>query len=119
MRRISRKRGCLITIKRICEISSTPHDVRPHDTRHCFTANACVVLVGDRLVGPYLLPFPMTSTKYRIFIEQVHPCLLQDLPQNVKCKMWFQLNGATLQSRLCVRQHLITVFGPRWIRRSA
>lgn len=89
--------------------------MRPHDTQHRFSVNNWAGLVSDLLIGLYLLPSPITSVKYLIFLEHFLPGLLQDVLQNVRRKMWFQDDGTHPHYVLCARQRLITAFGKRWI----
>lgn len=94
-----------------------PHGVRPHDAQHRFAVNVWAGLVGDCLVGPYLLPTPLTSANYLIFLEEVLPGLLQSVPHTVRRNLWFQHDGAPPHYGRCVRSHLNASFGQRWIGR--
>lgn len=73
-------------------------------------------MIGNSLVGPYLLPSFLTSANYLISFKHVLP----DLPcsQNARRNMWFQNDGKPLRYRRCVRTHLSVSFGQRWIQRS-
>jgi hypothetical protein len=41
-------------------------------------------------VVPYLLPDRLTARRYRDFLETVLPGPLEDVPQAVRQKLWFQ-----------------------------
>lgn len=94
-----------------------PQGMRPHAAQHRFSVNVWAGIVGDFLVGPYLLPAPLTSRDYLIFLQEMLPRLLDPVPQNIKRHMLFQHDGAPPHYGRCVRQHLNQAFGHRWIGR--
>lgn len=94
-----------------------PHGVRQHAAQHRFAINVWAGLVGDCLVGPYLLPSRMTTANYRIFLKHVLPGLLDDVPLSVRRNMWFQHDGAPAHFGLAVRRDLNRSFPQRWIGR--
>lgn len=94
-----------------------PHGIRPHAAQHRFSVNVWAGLVGDVLVGPYLLPSPLTSANYLIFFQEVLPTLLDTVPQHIRRHMWFQHDGAPPHYGRRVRAHLNHVFRHRWIGR--
>jgi hypothetical protein len=63
-------------------------------------------IVGDTVVGPYLLPNKLTAQQYREFIETVLPGLLEDEPLTVRNRLWFQHNGAPGHYRNDIQQWL-------------
>ncbi|GBL76259.1 hypothetical protein AVEN_234516-1 [Araneus ventricosus] len=55
-----------------------PHATRPRAAQSQFSVNVCADIVGDHLIGPYLLPFRLTGRNYLILLQQVLPHLLGD-----------------------------------------
>lgn len=51
------------------------------------------------------------------FLQNDLPGLLEDVPLDVRQRMWFLHDGAPPYFRLAVRQHLHNVYGLRWIGR--
>ena len=45
--------------------------IRPYAAKHRFSMNVWAGLVGNELAGPYLLPSPLTSENYLIFLQEV------------------------------------------------
>jgi len=69
------------------------------------------------LIGPYILPQRLTGANYLIFLQEVLPKLLEDVPLNLRRDMWFQHDGCPAHFSLAVRAYLTAVFGDRWIGR--
>ena len=63
------------------------HGIRPYAAQHRFSVNVWAGLVGDVVVGPYLLPSPLTSANYLIFLQEVLPTLLDTVPQHIRRHM--------------------------------
>ncbi|GFW09165.1 uncharacterized protein TNCV_2101191 [Trichonephila clavipes] len=70
-----------------------------------------------RSVGPYILPSRLADRTYNIFLQEVLPELLVDVPPSVHSRMWFQHDGAPAHFSRNVRNHLDTVYGQHWIGR--
>ena len=58
------------------------------------------------VIGPYLLPPNYTGNAYLNFLEHVLHELLEDVPQHVRQRMWFQHDGAPPHLTRAVRGHL-------------
>lgn len=84
---------------------------------HDFVINVWAGIVGDCLVGPYLLPSRLDAQKYLIFLEEVLPDLLKDVPFRIRRKMWFQHDDAIMHCAIPVREYLNQTFKDRWIGR--
>jgi hypothetical protein len=56
------------------------------------SVRACIV--GDIVVGPYVLPDRLNSQGYRDFMETILPGLFEDVPLAVRQRSWFQHDGA-------------------------
>lgn len=96
---------------------TNPHSTRPRAAQQRFTVNMWAGIVGDSLLGPYILPPRLDSDKYLVFLQEVLPELLTDVPAPVRRRMWFQQDGAPSHYGRCVRDHLDRTFPNRWIGR--
>ncbi|GBM14242.1 hypothetical protein AVEN_167324-1 [Araneus ventricosus] len=64
-------------------------------------------ILGDHLLGPYLLPDRLPNgSKYLDFLQHVLPDLLQRIETTVRQNMWFMYNGAPADFSIVVRNHL-------------
>ncbi len=79
--------------------------------------NVWAGIVNDFLIGPYLLPTRLNGESYLIFLEQVLPDMLNDVPIAIRNRMWFQHDGAPAHFSTDVRTYLNATFEARWIRR--
>ncbi|GFX08071.1 transposable element Tcb1 transposase [Trichonephila clavipes] len=96
---------------------NNPHSTRPRDMQQRFTVNVWVGIVGDSLLGPYILPPRLDSHKYLVFLQEVLPELLTDVSAPIRRRMWFQQDGAPSHYARHVREHLDRTFPNRWIGR--
>ncbi|GFV75807.1 uncharacterized protein TNCV_1757351 [Trichonephila clavipes] len=94
-----------------------PHGTITHVYQERFSNNVWVGIVHNNLVGPYILPSRLTGRTYNIFLQEVLPELLVDVPPSVRSRMWFQHDGDTAHFSRNVRNHLDTVYGQHWIGR--
>lgn len=94
-----------------------PRSTRPRAHQQRFGVNVWAGILGDRLIGPYILPFRLNGRTYRYFLEHVLPELLEDVSLNVRQRMYFQHDGAPAHFSIAVRNHLRATFGNRWIGR--
>lgn len=95
-----------------------PHEVHRFRYQHRFSVNVWAGIVGDSLIGPYLMPSPLNGQRYTLFLRDTLPLLLEDVPLGVRRRMWFQHDGAPAHNAVNARQHLNEVFGNRWIGRN-
>ncbi|GFV90698.1 uncharacterized protein TNCV_2224141 [Trichonephila clavipes] len=93
-----------------------PHGTITHAYQERFSINVWAGIVHNNLVGPYILPSRLTGT-YNIFLQEVLPELLVDVPLSVRNRMWFQHDGTPAHFSRNVRNHLDTVYGQHWIGR--
>ena len=82
-----------------------------------FGVNVLAGVLGDRLIGPYILPFRLSGQRYCNFMDYMLPELLEDVPLNVRQRMYFQHDGASAHFSISVRNHLRTTVGNRLIGR--
>lgn len=94
-----------------------PHGTRTHAYQERFAINVWAGIVHNCVVGPYLLPRRLTGHTYGIFLQEVLPELLVDVPPAVRTRMWFQHDGAPAHFSRNVRNHLDAVYGQQWIGR--
>lgn len=96
-----------------------PHETRSRAAQERFSVNVWAGILGDCLIGPYLLPERLTGGNYLIFLDQVLPQLLADahVPVGSRRQMWFQHDGAPAHYTNDVRLHLNARYGQRWIGR--
>lgn len=97
-------------------------DENPHaimETRHQvrFSLNIWVGILGDRLLGPVVLPNRLTGVAYLNFLQNTLGDLLDDIPLRLRQQMWFQHDGAPAHFSVDVREHLHRTFDQRWIGR--
>ena len=97
-------------------------DVNPHaivQSRHQqqFSINVWAGVVGDKLIGPHVLPGRLNGDGYRQFLENHLPSLLEDVPLDVRQRMWFLHDGAPPHFSLTARQFLNDIYPGRWIGR--
>ncbi|GFS52760.1 uncharacterized protein TNCV_2995601 [Trichonephila clavipes] len=98
--------------------AANPHVTRTQAAQDRFLVNVWADILGDHLIGPYILPGHLTGPRYLIFLEQVLPKLLDRAHATAatRTSMWFQQDGAPTFS-ISVRNHLDAVCGERWIGR--
>jgi hypothetical protein len=76
----------------------SPH--KPHGTsqgtfQHRFSVNIWWYLMRDPLIGQFNLEQCLTAANYLHFLTKELPVLMEDVPLNVSCRMFFQSHGAT------------------------
>lgn len=94
-----------------------PHAIALRRDQHQFAINVWAGIVGEQIVGPYLLPPRLNGHSYAQFLQHVLPELLEDVPLNIRAGMWFQHDGAPSHFSLQVRQYLNEIYPNRWIGR--
>ncbi|GFV97695.1 DUF4817 domain-containing protein [Trichonephila clavipes] len=99
--------------------AANPHVTRTRAAQDRFLVNVWADILGDHLIGPYILPGHLTGPRYLIFLEQVLPKLLDraHVTAATRTSMWFQQDGAPAHFSISVRNHLDAVCGERWIGR--
>ena len=86
--------------------------------QHRFSVNAWAGIVHNHLVGPYLFPNTLRDDNYLGFVRDVLPQLLENIPLNIRERIWFQHDGAPPHFDSRVRNNLHATFPNRWIDRS-
>ncbi|GBM06325.1 hypothetical protein AVEN_121371-1 [Araneus ventricosus] len=93
-------------------------DVNPlatysHAHQRRFSINVWAGIIGDHLLGPYLLPERLNGGKYLTFLQQVLPNMLNDVPTHIRRVMWFQQDGAPAQYVRDLRNYFDITFPNR------
>ncbi|GFT56148.1 transposable element Tc3 transposase [Trichonephila clavipes] len=99
--------------------AANPHVTRTRAAQDRFLVNVWAGILGDHLIGPYILPDRLTGPRYLIFLEHVLPELLDSahVTAATRTSMWFQQDGASAHFSISVRNHLDATCGERWIGR--
>jgi hypothetical protein len=74
-------------------------------------------IIDNCVVGPYVLPDRLNGPAYCVFLQEVLPVLLQDVPLTVRRDMWFQHDEAPAYFNAQTQQHLNTKFPDMWLGR--
>lgn len=82
-----------------------------------FSINIWAGIVGDSLLGPYVLPNRLNGRDYTRFLRNQLPCYLEDMPLASRQLMFFMHDGAPAHFSLSARRYLNQKFGLRWIGR--
>jgi len=90
-----------------------PHERSVTKFQRRFTVNVWCGLLGNKLIGPFAFYNNLTGNTYEVFLRNVLPSLLEDIPLMMS-QMYFQHYGA---SPHYVREYLIESFPNRWIGR--
>ncbi|GFX45512.1 uncharacterized protein TNCV_2740491 [Trichonephila clavipes] len=95
--------------------AANPHVTRTRAAQDRFLVNVWAGILGDHLIGPYILPDRLTGPRYLIFLEQVLPELLDSahVTAATRTSMWFQQDGAPAHFSISVRNHLDATCGER------
>ena len=80
-----------------------PREVHRFRYQHRFSVNVWAGIVGDSLIGPYLMPSPLTGQRYTMSLSDTLPLLLDDVPLGVRRRMWFQHDGAPAHNAVNAR----------------
>ena len=96
-----------------------PYASSTHAYQRRFSINVWAGIIGDHLLGPYLLPERLNGKKYLTFLQQVLSEMMTDVPPRIRLVMWFQQDGAPAHYAPDVRNYLNATFPNQWIRRGS
>lgn len=82
-----------------------------------FGINLWAGILGGRLIGPFELPARLNGDRYLEFLQQHLYDLLEDVPLDLRARMWLQHDGAPAHSAQIVRDYLNAAYPGRWIGR--
>ena len=94
-----------------------PRAIREHGFQHRYSVNVWAGILGDRIIGPHIFPGHLTGEMYSTFLDLTLPQLLEDVPLNILCRMWYQHDGAPAHFSIAARQVLNDKYPNRWIGR--
>jgi hypothetical protein len=94
-----------------------PHGTWDRNFQKKFGVNVWAGILGNKIIGPYLLPDHLNGPTYLGFLRHILPELLEDIPLGARRRMWFQHDGAPPHFSIDVRNHLNMTFRNRWIGR--
>ncbi|GFQ78298.1 hypothetical protein TNCT_641151 [Trichonephila clavata] len=94
---------------------SNPHSTRPQAARQSFIVNAWASIVGDSLLGIYILPPRLDSDKFLVFLREVLPKLLPMPPHLFGAARGFIRTWAPFHYGRCARDHFDHAFPNKWI----
>ncbi|KAJ8954921.1 hypothetical protein NQ318_016861 [Aromia moschata] len=98
-------------------------DENPHATvflhyQHQFQSiNIWVGIIGNFLIGPFVLPERLNGQLYLEFLQNDFPDLIEDLPLETRRNMYFMHDGAPAHYSVGVQEHLNNIYSNRWIGR--
>ncbi|GFX88788.1 uncharacterized protein TNCV_1558331 [Trichonephila clavipes] len=118
MRRLFRERVFSTPITDI-RGQQNPHVTRTRAAQDRFLVNVWADILGDHLIGPYIMPGHLTGPRYLIFLEQVLPKLL-DRAHTLPLRLVLPCGSSRWSPAhfsISVRNHLDAVCGERWIGR--
>lgn len=87
------------------------------DHQNRWSVNVFGGIVGNHVIGPYFFNGHLNGRKFIRFLRTAFWDLLEDVPLNIREKMWLQLDGAPAHFQLDVRNFLNRTFPNRWIGR--
>jgi len=94
-----------------------PHEVKVRGYQHRFSLNVWAGILGNRVIGPYILPNRLNSPTYITFLRDILPELLEDVPLANRYNIWFQHDGAPAHFGNVVTDFLNMTYRQRWIGR--
>ena len=94
-----------------------PHETTVTTFQSRFSVNVWCGVIGDRLIGPFVLENNLRGDTYEVFLRNEFPGLLEDIPLVVRSQMYFQHDGAPPHYSRIVREYLHASFPNRWIGR--
>lgn len=95
-----------------------PYWLRQVEHQRPWSINVWCGIIGDKLIGPYFIDGNLNGNKYRNFLENELPTLLEELDLEVRQHMWFQHDGCPAHYSALAREVLNRKFNGRWIGRA-
>lgn len=97
---------------------SNPHQFRIINNQHRWSVNVWGGIMGPYLIGPYFFEEHLNGILFLDFLRNQFPILLEDIPLDIRAKMWLQLDGAPAHFHREVQAYLNVHFQNRWIGRN-
>lgn len=94
-----------------------PNILRTVDRQHRWSVNVWGGIVGNDVIGPYFFDENLNGQNFLRFLRFDFQELLENIPLQVRQRMWLQLDGAPAHFHIAVRNFLNQRFENRWIGR--
>ena len=94
-----------------------PRWLREVENQRQWSVNVWCGILGLRVIGPYFIDGKLTGQKYRTFLDQEIPALLEDVPLVERDVMWYQHDGCPAHYSATAREILNRDYPDRWIGR--
>lgn len=94
-----------------------PHWMRQVDHQNVWSLNVWCGVLGERIIGPFFFEGTLTGEKYLDFLRDSFSELLEEVPLDIRRRMWFQQDGAPPHYARTVRAFLNQMFPRRWMGR--
>jgi len=94
-----------------------PHWLREVERQRRWSINVWCDIVGKKLIGPCFIDDTLNGEKYRNFLFEQLPLLLEKLPLSKRMTLWYQHDGCSAHHSLIAREILDRKFNGRWIGR--
>ncbi|CAK9801642.1 hypothetical protein ANTPLA_LOCUS2883 [Anthophora plagiata] len=95
-----------------------PRWLRQVDRQRPWTVNVWCGILNNQIIGPYFINGTLNGQKYVTFLQGGLQVLLDDVPLDIRGRMWYQHDGCPAHSTRLVRQILNTKFPNSWIGRT-
>lgn len=70
-------------------------------------------IIGNILIGPFVLDERLNGEGYLQILQEHLNGLMEDVPLDIRRRMWYMHDGAPPRFNRLVRQHLTDYFGNR------
>jgi hypothetical protein len=94
-----------------------PHAIIQTKHQQRFMINVWMGLIGNCLIGPYIIDGTLNAHKYLTFLQEYLNPLLEEVPLHIRNDMWLMHDGAPPHFGRAVRDHLNITYPNRWIGR--
>ena len=95
-----------------------PHLKKQTSFQHRFSVNVWAGVIGNNLIGPFILPPRLNSNNYLDFLQTQLPELLEDIPLLQRMNHYYQHDGAPCHYGTNVKNWLDATYPNRWIGRN-
>lgn len=98
-------------------MEENPHAIVQKKHQQQFSCSVWGGIINNTLVGPHFFENRLNGQMYVEFLRNELNQLLEDVPLNIRCNMWFMHDGAPAHFSRIARQELEYKFGQQWIGR--
>lgn len=98
--------------------TENPHTITETHFQHRFSVMVWGGVIGNCLLGPFIFNENLKSKMYRNFLEFDLPGLLENVPLQVRRRMWYMQDGAPPHYGRAVTDYLNKTFPNRWLGRN-